>query len=167
MAIANQWYPGRQDERSGRELWNRVNSMQLRLEELGKRLAQVGTPGLANKVAEVQVQLAAVQDALTSQSTFVGARGTNFTSVPDPALSASGDGFTITGTAGSGVVSITGPATARSALGLGALAVLGPAADVPNSGVVAGAGYVQADFQSVIDTLNDLLTSLRTGGLIA
>ena len=30
-----------------------------------------------------------------------------------------------------------------------------------------GSGYVQADFQSVIDKLNALLNSLRTAGIIA
>ena len=35
------------------------------------------------------------------------------------------------------------------------------------STVVAAAGYVQADFQSVIDSLNAPLNSLRAAGIIA
>jgi hypothetical protein len=54
----------------------------------------------------------------------------------------------------------------RAALRFG-LAVLNAGAAVANSSVVAAAGYVQADFQSVIDKLNALLNSLRTAGIIA
>ncbi len=65
---------------------------------------------------------------------------------------------------GTGANSATG---ARSNLGLGGLAVLNAGAAVANSGVVAGGAYVQADFQAVIDKLNELLGSLRTAGVIA
>lgn len=64
-------------------------------------------------------------------------------------------------------VSVSNAATARTSLGLGGLAILNAGAAVANSSVVAAAGYVQADFQSVIDKLNSLLNSLRTAGIIA
>lgn len=64
-------------------------------------------------------------------------------------------------------ISVSNAATARTSLGLGGLAILNSGAAVANSSVVAAAGYVQADFQSVIDKLNALLGSLRTAGIIA
>lgn len=64
-------------------------------------------------------------------------------------------------------ISVSNAATARTSLGLGGLAVLNAGSAVTNSSVVAAAGYVQADFQSVIDKLNALLGSLRTAGIIA
>jgi hypothetical protein len=77
--------------------------------------------------------------------------------------------FSIAGTLGvaNGGTGATTAAGARGNLGLGGLAVLNPGVAVPNSAVVAAAGYVQADFQSVIDTLNAALTSLRNAGIIA
>lgn len=64
-------------------------------------------------------------------------------------------------------ISVSNATTARTSLGLGGLAILNAGSAVANSSVVAAAGYVQADFQSVIDKLNALLGSLRTAGIIA
>lgn len=63
--------------------------------------------------------------------------------------------------------SVSSQANARTALGLGGLATLNPSTNVPNSSVVAAAAYSQTDFQSVINTLNDLLTNLRAAGIQA
>lgn len=80
-------------------------------------------------------------------------------------------GFAISPSGAPGVltltVSVSNAATVRTALGLGGLAVLDAGAAVPNSAVVAGAAYSQTDFQSVIDKLNALLTSLRNADIIA
>lgn len=51
--------------------------------------------------------------------------------------------------------------------GFGTIITHDQAAAVVDSAVVAGAAYVQADFQSVIDKLNELLGALRTAGIIA
>ena len=94
---------------------------------------------------------------------------------------AQGQSITITGSAASGwtisgvgtgsqltfSLTVTNAATARTGLGLGGLAVLSPATNTANSAIVAGAAYSQTDFQSVIDTLNNLLTRLRTAGIQA
>lgn len=64
-------------------------------------------------------------------------------------------------------ISVSNATTARTSLGLGGLAILNAGSAVADSSVVAAAGYVQADFQSVIDKLNALLGSLRTAGIIA
>ena len=63
--------------------------------------------------------------------------------------------------------SVSSQANARTALGLGGLATLNPSTNVPNSSVVAAAAYSQTDFQSAINTLNDLLTNLRAAGIQA
>lgn len=63
--------------------------------------------------------------------------------------------------------SISNAANARTALGLGDLAVLNVAGAVANTTTVASAAYVQAEAQAVIDKLNNLLVSLRTAGIIA
>jgi len=77
-------------------------------------------------------------------------------------LSAVGVGNTLTLS-----FSVSSQANARTALGLGGLATLNPSTNVPNSSVVAAAAYSQTDFQSVINTLNDLLTNLRAAGIQA
>lgn len=77
-------------------------------------------------------------------------------------LSATGVGNTLTFS-----FTISNAANARTALGLGGLAVLNPSTNVANSSVVAAAAYSQTDFQSVIDTLNNLLTNLRAAGIQA
>lgn len=65
---------------------------------------------------------------------------------------------------GTGASSASG---ARSNFGLGGLAVLNPGVAVVNSAVVAAVAYSQADFQAVIDKLNETLNSIRGGGIIA
>lgn len=92
---------------------------------------------------------------------------------------AQGQSITITGSGASGwtisasgagseltfAIAVTNAPLARSGLGLGNLAVLNAAVNTPNSAIVAGVAYSQADFQSVINTLNNLLTRLRTAGI--
>lgn len=122
-------------------------------------------------VAQTQ---AAVSDPVTlAQNVAAGA-------VTDIA-GAQGSAITITGSGSSGwtisasgagnqltfSLSVTNASTARTNLGLGALATLNAGAAVANSSVVAGGAYVQADFQAVIDKLNALLNSLRAAGIIA
>lgn len=91
-----------------------------------------------------------------------------------PAVNVSGSassGFTVSasGAANTLTISVTvsNAANARTTLGLGALAVLSAAVNTANSAVVAAAAYSQTDFQSVIDTLNNLLTRLRNAGIQA
>lgn len=95
-----------------------------------------------------------------------GATGTSITIVSGGSagfsVSASGIPGTLTLS-----ISVSNAATARTSLGLGGLAILNAGSAVADSSVVAAAGYVQADFQSVIDKLNALLGSLRTAGIIA
>lgn len=63
-------------------------------------------------------------------------------------------------------VSVGAATVSISTTGYGGLAILNAAANVTDSAVVAGAAYVQVDFQAVIDKLNALLGSLRTAGII-
>lgn len=123
------------------------------------------------------VILAQTQAAVSSDPLLVNVLGGAVTSVGGalgPTVNVSGSvssGFTVSasGVANTLTISLTvsNAANARTALGLGALAVLNTATDTPNSAIVAGGAYVQADFQSVIDTLNNLLTRLRTAGIQA
>lgn len=149
-----------------RAAWDRINFLLRQIEEINERLTGLGSGEQARKIGELQVQIAAVQDQLTQGGTFVNAGQSAF-SPSSLTISASGDGITISGASDAAVINIVSPSTTRSALGLGGLATLNPGIAVPNNGVVAGAGYVQADFQSLIDSFNALATSLRNAGIIA
>ena len=123
------------------------------------------------------VILAQTQAAVSSDPLLVNVLGGAVTSVGGalgPTVNVSGSassGFTVSASGAANTLTISftvsNAADARTTLGLGALAVLNAATDTPNSAVVAGGAYVQADFQSVIDTLNNLLTRLRTAGIQA
>lgn len=119
-----------------------------------------------------QTQAAAPQDPLLIN--VLGGAVTSVGGALGPAINVSGSassGFTVSasGAANTLTISVTvsNAANARTTLGLGGLAVLNAGGAVANSTVVAGAAYVQADFQSVIDKLNALLGSLRMAGIIA
>lgn len=162
---ANLYYPPTTNP-TDRAAWDRINYLLREIASLNERVSGLGTGQQAKQIGELQVQIAAVQDALTQAGTFVGAGSSQFTS-SSVTVAASGDGITISGPSDGATIDITTPATTRTALGLGGLAVLNAGTAVPDSAVVAGVAYVQANFQSVIDTLNDLLGSLRTAGIIA
>jgi hypothetical protein len=136
------------------------------LQRVNDKLSGLGVGDQARMIEGLRVQIAAVEDAQTQAQTFVAAGGTSFNAT-GASLAATGVGLAISGTTGAGSITVTNAGTFRAAIGLGALALLGPGTAVPDSGVVAGVGYVQADFQSVINTLNALLGSLRTAGIIA
>ncbi len=161
---ANHYVPAGSD----RALWDRVNWLIEQATRLEAQLAEVrqGAAG-GGEVAELRVQIQAVTDRLTGQSTFVGAQGTNFTQVGAQVVAGGGSGFAVSGTTSAVVFTVSSQPAARTALGLGTVATKDIAGAVPDSAVVAAVGYVQADFQSVIDTLNALLGSLRVAGHIA
>lgn len=163
--VANRYIPPTTDK-AQLAVWQRINWMLDELERINGRLEGLGVGDQARVIEGLRVQIAAVDDAQTQAQTFVGAGGTSFNAT-GTSLNASGVGLAITGTTGSASITVTNAGTFRAAIGLGALAVLGPGVAVPNSAVVAGVAYVQADFQSVINTLNALLGSLRTAGIIA
>lgn len=162
---ANRYIPPTTDK-SQLAVWQRINWMLDELERINGRLSGLGAGDQARMIQDLRVQIAAVEDAQTQAQTFVGAGGTSFNAT-GASLSASGVGLSISGSTAAGSITVTNAGTFRSAIGLGNLAILNPGTAVPNSGVVAGVGYVQADFQSVINTLNALLGSLRTAGIIA
>lgn len=123
------------------------------------------------------VILAQTQAAVSSDPLLVNVLGGAVTSVGGalgPTVNVSGSassGFTVSASGAANTLTISftvsNAANARTTLGLGGLAVLNAATNTANSAVVAGAAYSQADFQSVIDTLNNLLTRLRSAGIQA
>lgn len=163
--VANRYIPPTTDK-AQLAVWQRINWMLDELERINARVEGLGVGDQAKLIQGLRVQIAAVEDELTQAQTFVAAGGTSFNATGS-SLAASGVGLAITGTTGAGTITVTSAGSFRTAIGLGNLAVLNPGTAVPDSAIVAGPGYVQADFQSVIDTLNDLLGSLRTAGIIA
>lgn len=161
----NQYYPPTVNA-VDRAVWDRINYLLREVGGLNERVSELGTGGQAKAIRELEVQIAAVADAQTQAATFVGAGSSNFNSTGG-ALSASGVGYAIGGTTGAGTITVTSAAAARTAIGLGTMAVRNAGVAVADSAVVAGVAYVQADFQSVIDTVNDLLQSLRSAVHIA
>ena len=123
------------------------------------------------------VILAQTQAAVSSDPLLVNVLGGAVTSVGGalgPTVNVSGSassGFTVSASGAANTLTISftvsNVANARTTLGLGGLAVLNAATNTANSTVVAGAAYSQTDFQSVIDTLNNLLTRLRSAGIQA
>lgn len=123
------------------------------------------------------VILAQTQAAVSSDPLLVNVLGGAVTSVGGalgPTVNVSGSassGFTVSASGAANTLTISftvsNAANARTTLGLGGLAVLNAATNTANSTVVAGAAYSQTDFQSVIDTLNNLLTRLRSAGIQA
>jgi len=117
-------------------------------------LAQTQAGVSSSPLLQAQVQAGAVTN-------IGGATGTSITIV-----SGGSAGFSITpsGTPGqlSLSVGVSNAATARGALGLGALAVLGPAAASADTAPAQGVAYVQADVQAILTELRDLKAKLRT-----
>lgn len=163
---ANFYVPPTTDRRD-RVVWDRLVTMNNQLQAQAVRLAELTPTGRQQEaIDKLKVQIAAVQDQLTQGDAFVNAGSSAF-SPSSVTIAASGDGWEITGPSTGATINVDNAATARGALGLGGLAVLNPGVNVPDSPVVAGVAYVQADFQSLIDTVNDLLQSLRAAGQIA
>jgi hypothetical protein len=160
---ANQFIP-QLSQSAELALWQRVNYL---LNELGSLKAQLAQAKFGEgQIKGLQTQVAAASDALTQLQTFVGKGQTQFVSTND-ALAASGVGMTISGSTGSGTISITNAGTFRSALGLGTMALANAGVAVSNSPVVASVGYVQAELASLVTSFNALATSLRNAGHIA
>jgi hypothetical protein len=163
MTPANQYSPPN-PQFTDRAVWDRINFL-LKEVDLIKQKVQNASSG-GTQIARLTTQVQAASDALTQLQTFVGKGQTQFTST-DSTVAGSGVGLQLAGPGSSVVITVTNAGTFRTAIGLGGMAVLNAGAAVANSAVVAGVGYVQADFQSVIDKLNALLTSLRNAGHIA
>lgn len=111
--VANRYIPPTTDK-SQLAIWQRVNWMLDELDRLNQRLEGLGTGQQARLIADLRVQIAAVQDELTQAQTFVGAGGTNFNAT-GASLTATGDGLEITGTTGAGVINVTSPSALRAA----------------------------------------------------
>jgi len=123
---------------------------------------------VVTEVAKLKVAISAVEDALTQGTAFAGAGSLQPIS-GDVTMAATGAGITITGTTGSGVITITGPATLRAALGLGGLALLNPGATVPLVTGSASAAYDAATQTLINDNkaaVNALINSLAAAGMI-
>lgn len=98
------------------ELWLRVNTLVEQTQQLQGGGKQV--EALSQQVSQTRVAIQAVQDTLTQGSAFVGF-GANTATPPDVTsvnLSATGVGFTITGSTSTGIITVTNAATARSAI---------------------------------------------------
>lgn len=110
----NRYYPPTVDPRD-RAVWDRINFLLGQVASLNERMAGLGAGRQAQAISQLQVQIAAVQDALTQAGTFVGAGSSQF-SPPSVTIAASGDGFTISGPSDAGTVSVTDATVARAAL---------------------------------------------------
>ncbi len=152
------------------ELWQVISQLIDRVNYLVQQQANMmGRPEGPSRgeVDKLKVAIAAVQDTLTQGNTFAGAGGLQPVST-DGTLAASGAGITISGTIGSGVVTISSPSTTRTALGLGTLAVLNSAATVTPVAGTASAAY-DAATQTLINDLktavNAIISSLEAAGI--
>jgi len=100
-------------------LWQRVNYL---LNELGSVKQQIVDAKFGEgQIKGLQTQIQAASDTLTELQTFVGKGQTQFVSTSS-SLSASGVGMTITGSIGSGTISITSASSFRSAISAAAKA---------------------------------------------
>lgn len=156
------------------QLWQVISQILARvnylLENRANPLARQTGPQIPSvaQVKKLELAIQAVEDQLTQGTAYAGAGALQPVAVTGSvAMGGTTQGLTFGGTSAAVTITVTNAATFRGAIGLGGLATLNPGAAVPDSSVVAGPGYVQADFQSVIDTLNDLLGSLRSAGIIA
>lgn len=156
------------------QLWQVISQLLLRVnyllkaqEGMGGKTQARGGPSVA-QVKKLELAIQAVEDQLTQGTAFAGAGSVQpVATTTSVTMGGVTQGLTFGGTSNSVTITVTNAGAFRSAIGLGGLAVLNPGTAVPDSGVVAGVAYSQTDFQSVIDTLNDLLGSLRTAGIIA
>lgn len=119
----NNYYPGRMDERSFRQLWDRVTYILQRIEAMDAEEVPPDTVRQAD-VAGLKVAIQAVQDQLTQSSTFVNAGNNAFTptDTTSVALAGSGDGIDLSGTTAAGVVNVSNAAALRTAAGAAAAA---------------------------------------------
>lgn len=102
-----------------RELWNRVNFLLTEINSL--KLEMKGLSGAGSRLDGLQTQIQAASDSLTELQTYVGKGQTQFVSTSS-SLSASGVGMTITGSIGSGTISISNAASFRIAISAAAKA---------------------------------------------
>jgi len=100
-------------------LWQRVNYLLNELGSLKEQLSKVNFS--AGQVQGLQTQVAAAADALTQLQTFVGKGQTQFVGTNDT-LAVNGVGMTISGSTGSGTITISNAATFRAAISAAAKA---------------------------------------------
>ena len=110
----NQYYPPTVNA-NDRAVWDRINFLLREIATINERLAGLGSGRQAQAIGELQVQIAAVQDQLTQAGTFVNAGSSSF-NASSVTISASGDGFSISGASDNGVINVDSPTTARAAL---------------------------------------------------
>lgn len=156
--------PSRMDEQSHRLLWERVNWLLVEIERLSAGLQTGVTVGeVQSQVKSLAVALQAVQDSLTTGDAFVGF-GTTQPISGDAVLAASGVGMSITGTSGSGVITIVSAATFRAAIGLStpiAVASGGTAATTP-AGARTSLGAAASGANTDLTSITGLTGALRT-----
>lgn len=102
-----------------RELWNRLNFLLTEVDNLKAEMKKVS--GSGSRLDGLQTQIQAAADSLTELQTYVGKGQTQFVSTSS-SLSATGVGMTISGSIGSGTISITNAASFRSAISAAAKA---------------------------------------------
>lgn len=119
-----------------RELWNRLNFLLTEVESLKQEMKGLGVSG--GKIQGLQTQIQAAADSLTELQTFVSKGQTQFVSTSS-SLAASGVGMTISGSIGSGTITISSAATFRSAISAAAKAspALAPAV-IPLAKITGG-----------------------------
>jgi len=101
-------------------LWQRVNYLLNELAGMKAQLASIPKVQAA-QINGLQTQIQAAADSLTQLQTFVGKGNTQFVSTADT-LAASGVGMTISGSIGSGTITITSASSFRSAISAAAKA---------------------------------------------
>jgi hypothetical protein len=115
-------------------------------------------PDLARLAAQQSAAAQGIQDTSVPTTSFVGSLNNQ-----------TGNVAIVTGTVPAGITAtFTGGAGSVTfdMSGFGSIVTHNQSAAVVNSAIVAGVAYVQADFQAVIDKLNELLGALRTAGII-
>lgn len=81
-------------------------------------------------------------------------------------LSGTANQVAITPTGTGYTISLAAAANVITYLGLGGLALLGPAAAAADTATNPGVAYVQAEMQAILDELRTLKTRLRAAGIL-
>lgn len=133
-----------------RELWNRLNFLLTEVDNLKAEMKKVS--GSGSRLDGLQTQIQAAADSLTELQTYVGKGQTQFVSTSS-SLSATGVGMTISGSIGSGTISISSATTFRSAINAAAKASpAGAPAVIPLAKITGGGtdGSISINSEGVV-----------------
>ena len=124
---ANQYFPQPKDANE-RAAWDRINYLLKTVDDHASKLAGMQPTGRQEEaIGKLQVQIAAVQDALTTGQTFVGGKEAQFNSdTKSVSVSGGGAGYVITGSSDALVISVGSALVARNSIAAALNSGIGP-----------------------------------------